>query len=60
MGRKGTTPVGLKLEEVLSSYNLPPGSSATVAVYTGKLHHLDIFRKIILRIKSWENWVFFP
>jgi RND family efflux transporter MFP subunit len=60
MGRKGITPVALKMEDPLDMYNLPPGSSATVAVYTGKLHHLDIFRKIILRIKSWENWVFFP
>jgi hypothetical protein len=26
-------------------------------VYTGEKHHLNLLRKIILRIKSWENWV---
>jgi RND family efflux transporter MFP subunit len=58
--QKGSTPVSLEMIDDMSAYNLPPGSSATVAVFTGKLHHLDILRRVILRIKSWENWVFFP
>lgn len=60
MNQKGTTPISIEMVNDMSQYNLPPGSSATVSVYTGKFHHLDIVRRIILRIKSWENWVFFP
>jgi RND family efflux transporter MFP subunit len=60
MSQKGTTPISLEMVDDMSAYHLPPGSSATVAVFTGKLHHLDLVRRIILRIKSRENWVFFP
>ncbi len=60
MSQKGSTPISLEMVDDMSAYNLPPGSSAMVSVYTGKFHHLDIVRRIILRIKSWENWVFFP
>lgn len=54
MARRGRIPVLLELEE---ASGLPAGSGARVTVYTGKLHHLDLLRKIIIRIKSWENWV---
>lgn len=53
-------PVLLHITDDLSMYNLPAGSRAMVAVYTGKKHHLNILRKMILRIKSWENWVYVP
>ncbi len=54
MARRGRIPVLLEMEEEL---DLPAGAGALVTVYTGKKHHLDIARKIILRIKSWENWL---
>ncbi len=58
-GKRGRLPVLITVTDDISAYNLPAGSNATVAVYTGKMHHLNILRKIILRIKSWENWVAF-
>ncbi len=58
-GKRGRTPVMIEIDdEDVSKYNLPAGSNATVAVYTGQMHHMNILRRIILRIKSWENWVF--
>jgi multidrug resistance efflux pump len=56
----GRVPVAIEFDGDLSGYKLPAGSSAQVAVYTGKAHHFEIVRKIILRMKSWENYVFLP
>ncbi|MSR62930.1 MAG: HlyD family secretion protein [Planctomycetes bacterium] len=58
--KSGRVPVQIEVLDDISEYNLPAGSNATVAVYTGELHHLDILRMMILRISSWENWVFLP
>jgi multidrug resistance efflux pump len=42
----------------ISSYNLPGGSSAQVALYTEYAHHFAIIRRILLRMRSWQNFVF--
>jgi multidrug resistance efflux pump len=41
-----------------SGYNIPGGSAAQVAVYTPYAHHVALIRKILLRMRSWENYVF--
>jgi multidrug resistance efflux pump len=41
-----------------SGYNLPGGSAAQVALYTPYAHHFAIIRRILLRMRSWENYVF--
>jgi len=41
-----------------SSYNLPGGSAAQVALYTEYAHHFAIIRRILLRMRSWQNYVF--
>jgi multidrug resistance efflux pump len=41
-----------------SSYNLPGGSAAQVALYTPYAHHFAIIRRILLRMRSWENYVY--
>ena len=38
--------------------NLPGGAEAQVAVYTPYAHHFAIIRRILLRMKSWQNFVF--
>ena len=48
----------IDLEEDLSGYQIPVGAGAQVAVYTEHLHHLSLLRKILLRMKSWENFLF--
>ena len=40
-----------------SGFRLPPGSTAQVAVYTDHWSELAVVRKILLRMKSWMNYV---
>lgn len=54
----GHIPVVFDYEEDVSNLNLPIGAQASIAIYTEKVHVLSILRKIILRMKSWENYVF--
>ena len=42
----------------LSPYQIPLGAEGGVAVYTDHWHHLSLLRKILLRMKSWQNYVF--
>ena len=56
--RPGRVPVVIEIEDDLSAYHLPIGSAATVAIYTGEFHVTNIVRRIILRMKSWENYLF--
>jgi len=44
--------------EDTSDYNIPGGAAAQVAVYTPYAHHFALIRKILLRMRSWENFVF--
>jgi multidrug resistance efflux pump len=39
-------------------HQIPLGSKAQVAIYTEHLHDLSLLRKILLRMKSWQNYVF--
>jgi multidrug resistance efflux pump len=48
----------IDIEEDISSYQIPVGAGAQIAVYTEHMHHLSLLRKILLRMKSWENFVF--
>lgn len=54
----GYIPVVFDYDEDISGLNLPIGSQATIAVYTDRVHALSFLRKIIVRIHSWENYVF--
>ena len=48
----------IELLDVISAYNLPGGAAAQVAVYTPYWHGFSILRRILLRMRSWENFVF--
>ncbi len=51
-------PVLFEYGEDVAALKLPIGAQAGVAVYTHHLHALSIVRKILVRIKSWENYMF--
>ena len=55
---KGYIPVVFDYPEDVAALQLPIGAQASIAIYTEKVHALSIVRKIILRMKSWENYVF--
>ena len=42
----------------VSNYQIPLGATAQVAIYTEHWHHLSLLRKILLRMRSWQNYVF--
>ena len=48
-----------ELGEDASAYKFPGGASAQVALYTPYWHHFAIIRRILLRMRSWQNFVFF-
>jgi multidrug resistance efflux pump len=48
----------IQVTDDLSAYHLPRGSVAQVAIYTDHWHEFALLRKILLRMKSWENYIF--
>jgi multidrug resistance efflux pump len=46
------------VDEDTSSYNIPGGASAQVAIYTEHAEALALLRRILLRMRSWENFLF--
>jgi multidrug resistance efflux pump len=42
----------------MSPYQIPLGAAAQVAIYTEHWHHVSMIRKILLRMRSWQNYVF--
>jgi multidrug resistance efflux pump len=55
---EGRILVAIKPEDSISKYLIVPGSTAQVAIYTHHMHHLAILRKVLLRMKSWTNYLF--
>jgi multidrug resistance efflux pump len=48
----------LDVEDDMSGYQIPLGAAGQVAIYTEHWHHVSLLRKILLRMRSWENYVF--
>lgn len=42
----------------LSDYHLPQGTQVEVAIYSGHFKELSLIRKILIRMKSWQNYIF--
>ncbi len=50
--------VEIDIEDDLTPFNIVPGSVGSVAVYTDHMKHLSMLRKVLLRMKSWTNFIF--
>ena len=48
----------IDVSDEMHEYQIPLGSTAQVAIYTQHIHDLSLLRKILLRMKSWQNYVF--
>ena len=48
----------LEFEDDLSKFQLVPGTAGVAAVYTDHMPHLDVIRKVRLRMNSWTNYLF--
>jgi multidrug resistance efflux pump len=49
----------LDIVDDMSNYQVPLGSAGEAAIYTEHFHELSLLRKILLRMRSWQNYVFF-
>jgi hypothetical protein len=48
----------IDLTDDVSDYNIPLGAACQIAIYTDHFEGLSLLRKILLRMRSWENYVF--
>jgi multidrug resistance efflux pump len=48
----------IDLTDDVSGYNIPLGAACQIAIYTEHFEGLSLLRKILLRMRSWENYVF--
>ncbi len=48
----------IDITDDMSAYNIPMGAAAQVALITPYWHHLSLVRRILLRMLSWENFIF--
>jgi hypothetical protein len=50
--------VKLKPLDDLSQYHLPLGTNVEIAIYSDSFEHVSIMRKILIRMKSWQNYLY--
>lgn len=48
----------IHITDDMSAYHLPGGAVAQVAIYSKYWHELALLRKILLRMKGWQNYIF--
>jgi RND family efflux transporter MFP subunit len=58
LGRQGRVPVKIEVLDDLSDFRIPAGGKAEVAVYSERWQAVSIVRRILLRMKSWQKFVF--
>ena len=54
----GRVLVTLKITDDLEEYHLPMGTAVEVAVYSDSFTHVSIMRKVLIRMKSWQNYLY--
>ncbi|MDF2152663.1 HlyD family secretion protein [Vibrio sp. CAU 1672] len=50
--------VTLKITDDMSQYQLPLGTAVEVAVYSDRFTHVSVMRKVLIRMKSWQNYLY--
>ncbi|AEH35036.1 HlyD family secretion protein [Vibrio anguillarum] len=54
----GRVLVTLKVTDDLSDYHLPLGTAFEAAIYSDSFSHVSIMRKVLIRMKSWQNYLY--
>lgn len=54
----GRVMIAITIEDDMSNFQLPVGVKANVAVYSETWKPVAIIRKVLLRVMSWENYLF--
>jgi len=55
--QQGRVVTRIEIVDDLSGYQLPPGATAQVAVYSGHLPAVAVIRRVMLRMMAWMNYV---
>lgn len=59
LAARGRALVVLKVtDDRLANYQLPQGADVEAAVYSEHFEHLSLIRKILIRMKSWESYLY--
>jgi multidrug resistance efflux pump len=56
--QQGRVAVKITVLDDLSEYQIPAGAKAEVAVYSERWRAFAIIRRILLRLRSWEKYIF--
>ena len=48
----------IDVEDDMTPYQIPLAAAGEVAIYTEHWHHVSMIRKILLRMRSWQNYNF--
>ncbi|OAN13343.1 hypothetical protein A3K86_16965 [Photobacterium jeanii] len=56
--RQGRPLVKFKMIDDLSEYSLPQGTNVEIAVYSDSFEHVSVMRKVLIRMKSWQNYLY--
>lgn len=54
----GRVLVTLRITDDLSDYHLPLGTAFEAAIYSDSFSHVSIMRKVLIRMKSWQNYLY--
>jgi multidrug resistance efflux pump len=57
-GPGGRAMAVIDLVDDVSGYQIPAGASGEVAIYTDHFHHVSVLRKVLLRMRSWQNYIY--
>jgi multidrug resistance efflux pump len=56
--QQGRIALMIEIDDDLSEYNIPAGAKAEVAVYSENWKPFSIIRRVLLRVKSWQKYIF--
>lgn len=56
--QQGRIAIMIAVDDDLSEYHIPAGSKAEVAVYSENWKAFSIIRRVLLRMKSWQKFIF--
>jgi multidrug resistance efflux pump len=56
--RGGRALAQIDLTDDVNDYNIPLGAVCEIAIYTDHFEGLSLLRKILLRMRSWQKYVF--
>jgi hypothetical protein len=48
----------IDLIDDISSFQIPAGAAGEVAIYTDYFHHVSVLRRVLLRMRSWQNYIY--